>query len=138
MFHKQRFLLAPVLIGFLVASASFAQSTFGSFTGSVKDPSGAVIPGAEVEVVNQGTGVTRKTTTSSSGVFNVPSLNLGTYRVRVSAKGFNTYDRQNLVLGANQVINLDVDLTLGSTSGVVEVQAYSPVITTESTDITGI
>src|ERR1051325_11539757 len=116
MFHKQRFLLAPILIGFLAVSASFAQSTFGSFTGTVKDPSGAVIPGAEVEVINQGTGATRKMTTTSAGVFNAPSLDLGTYRVRVTANGFNTYDHAYLVLRSNQTINLDVELTLGATS----------------------
>src|SRR5437868_4187755 len=113
---SQRFVFscAGLFSALLLTTFTFGQSTFGSFTGSVKDPSGAVIPGAEVEVVNEGTGVTRKLTTSSAGVFNVPSLNLGTYRIRVSARGFNTYNRQNLVLEANQVINLDIDLTLGS------------------------
>jgi hypothetical protein len=74
-------------------------------------------------------------TTTSAGVFNVPNLDLGTYRVRVSAKGFNTYDHPNLVLEANQVVNLDVRLSLGTASNVVEVQGTAPVITTETTDI---
>jgi hypothetical protein len=135
MFEKRRNVFAPIIIGFLFASASLSQSTFGSFTGTVKDPSGALIPGAEVEVVNQGTGTTRKMTTTSAGVFNVPNLDLGTYRVRVSAKGFNTYDHPNLVLEANQVVNLDVVLSLGTASNVVEVQGTAPVITTETADI---
>jgi hypothetical protein len=120
----------------LTASA-FAQSTFGSFTGTVTDPSGALVPGATVEIVNENTGTTRQVVTSSAGVFNVPNLDLGTYRVRVSAKGFNTYERATLHLEANQVINLPVELTIGATSGVVEVQGASPVIATETTDISG-
>src|SRR5947207_12552755 len=66
--------------------SSLAQSTFGSFTGSVKDPSGAMVPAASVEVSNEGTGVTRKVTTSSAGVFNVPNLDIGNYRIRVRSE----------------------------------------------------
>src|SRR5580700_4871967 len=132
MSNKQQFFIAPILAGFLFASASLAQSTFGSFTGTVKDPSGALVPGATVEVSNEGTGATRKVTTSSAGVFNVPNLDIGNYRVRVSAQGFNSYDRAKLFLEANQVINLDIALTVGSAINTVEVQGASPVITTET------
>src|SRR5437868_2245531 len=107
MFGRQRFVMRPVLTGLLFVSAGLAQSTFGSFTGTVKDPSGALVPGAAVEVSNEGTGTTRKVATSSAGVFNVPNLDLGSYRVRVSAQGFSTYDHAGLNLTANQVINLD-------------------------------
>ena len=67
MSNQQRLVIATILVGFLFASASVAQSTFGSFTGTVKDPSGAVVPAASVEVSNEGTGATRKVTTSSAG-----------------------------------------------------------------------
>jgi hypothetical protein len=133
--QRRNFIIAAVLIAIVAVSAAVAQSTFGSFTGTVKDPTGALIPGAEVEVVNQGTGATRKMTTTNAGVFNVPNLDLGTYRVRVSATGFSTYDHANLVLQANQIINLDVALTLGATSNVIEVEGKIPAITTEATDI---
>src|SRR5712671_67904 len=125
----------PILMAFLFASAGLAQSTFGSFTGSVKDPSGALVPAASVEVSNEGTGVTKKVTTSSAGVFNVPNLDIGNYRIRVSAQGFAAYERAGLYLTANQIINLDVELPLSTTTGVVEVRGSSPVITTETTDI---
>jgi hypothetical protein len=122
----------PVL---LLAAAALGQSTFGSFTGTVTDPSGAVIPGATVEIINDGTGATRQVTTSSAGVFNVPNLDIGDYKVRVTAKGFSTYDRTGLRLTANQVIDLPIDMRLGSTTGVVEVAGVSPVISTETNDI---
>jgi len=65
----------------------------------------------------------------------VPNLDIGNYRIRVSAKGFNSYERAKLFLEANQVLNLDIALTLGGTVDVVEVTGASPVITTETTDI---
>ena len=114
---------------------SFAQSTFGSVTGTVKDPAGAVVPGADVEVINEGTGVTRKVATGSAGVFNVPNLDIGAYRVRVTASGFNTYERGGLQMAANQILNIDVALTLGSTTSVLEVKAATPAISTEAIDI---
>src|SRR5690242_8160329 len=114
---------AVLLSVFLSAGWMYAQSTFGSFTGTVKDPSGAVIPGATVDVTNEGTGSTRHITTSSSGVFNVPNLDLGSYKVRVTANGFSTYERTGLRLMANQVIDLPIELPLGTTTGVVEVRA---------------
>ena len=122
-------LLAPV--------RSEGQSTFGSISGTVTDPSGAVVPGAQVQVINEGTGAVRKVQTASAGVFNVPDLDFGTYRVRVTAQGFTTYERGGLQLSATQIINLVVQLKVGATSTVVEVQGASPIINTESNDIAG-
>src|SRR5581483_7005015 len=94
-------------------------------------------PAADVEVVNEGTGATRRVTTSSAGVFNVPNLDIGTYRVRVSGKGFTTYERGGLNLTANQIINVEVELTIGATTSLVEVREASPVIATETNDLSG-
>jgi hypothetical protein len=93
MSHPQRYILAGVLTCLLFTSRSLSQSSFGSITGTVKDPTGSLVPSAEVEVINDGTGTTRRMTTSAAGVFNVPNLDLGSYRLRVSGKGFNTYER---------------------------------------------
>jgi len=101
----------------------------------VKDPSGAVVPGADVLVTNQGTAATRRVTTSSAGLFNVSNLDIGTYKVRISAKGFNSYDRDDLVLMTNQIINVDASLKLGSSTDSIEVREPSPIITTEANDI---
>ena len=123
--------------GLLFASIGLAQSTFGSITGIVTDSTGAVVPKAQVSVTNAGTGIVRDTTTGSAGVFNVPNLDLGAYVLRVSANGFTTYERSGLNLVSNQVLNVNVDLTVGSASSVVEVQSTSPTITTETTDLSG-
>ncbi len=132
-----RRLTFALVFGLLVSSMGFSQSTFGSITGTVKDSAAALVPGAEVEVTNEGTGAARRVATTSSGVFNVPNLDLGQYKVRVSAQGFSTYERSGLVLTANQIISLDVQLALGSTTTLVEVQGASPVIATETHDLSG-
>lgn len=134
---QRHYTIAGGIAILLLSAFAFGQSTFGSFTGTVKDPTGAVIPGASVEVVNEGTGTTRQVITSSAGVFNVPNLDLGAYKVRVSAKGFSAYERTGLHLTANQIVDLPVELTLGTTTGIVEVHEASPIIATETTDISG-
>jgi hypothetical protein len=127
--------VSVVLLALLSVSSSLAQSTFGSITGEVKDPSGAVVPGADVLVTNQGTAAVRRLTTTSGGLFTVPNLDSGTYSVRISAKGFASYDRVDLVLMANQIINVDASLKLGTSTDSVEVSAPSPIISTEANDI---
>ena len=131
-------IIKVVLSGLFLTSIGFAQSTFGSITGTVKDPTGALIPSADVEVINRGTGTIRKVTTSSAGVFNVTNLDIGFYQVRVSAKGFSTYNRESLFLTANQILNLDVALALGAATQVVEVQTSSTMISTETNDLAGV
>ena len=129
--------LAVACAAVLLAHTSYSQSTFGSITGTVKDPASAAIPSADVEVTNLGTGAVRHVTTGSAGVFNVPNLDLGVYKVRISAKGFTTYERGDLRLTANQVVNLDADLQIGAATQIVEVSGAASAITTETTDIAG-
>jgi protocatechuate 3,4-dioxygenase beta subunit len=76
-----------VLIG---TGTLLGQGTAGTITGTVTDPTGAVIPEATVTVTNQGTGVDFHLTTNSSGVYSITSLIPGTYTVTVSQKGFKT------------------------------------------------
>ena len=127
-------LLAAACTAFL-AGAAFGQSTFGSITGVVSDASGAVVPNAGVTVTNEGTGAVREAASSTTGAFNVPNLDIGIYRLRVSAQGFTTYERAGLNLAANQVLNVNVELAVGATTSVVEVKAASPTITTETNDL---
>ena len=137
MSQNLRYIVAGLLACILFTSISISQSTFGSITGTVTDPAGAVVPGAEVEVTNEGTGAIRKVTTTTSGVFNVPNLDVGRYKVRVTGAGFATYERGDLNLTANQIISVDVPLTLGATTTLVEVREASPVIATETHDLSG-
>src|SRR5712692_8312106 len=97
--------LAVLVTMFLcIVTHGVGQTTFGSITGSVTDQTGAVLPAASVLVINAGTGIERKVSTSVGGLFNVPNLEIGSYRVAISATGFARYERTGLILGANQVL----------------------------------
>ncbi len=128
--------IAGIFALFFLAFPGAAQSTFGSITGMVSDPSGGMVPNAKVWVTNLGTQSVRETTTGTAGVYNVPNLDLGTYLLRVSADGFTTYERTGLRLVSNQVLNINVTLEVGATSSVVQVEGTAPTITTETNDLT--
>jgi len=94
---------AAVLIGLLLASPlAYAQgSFFTSLSGTVVDSSGAVIPGADVKIKNNGTGAEYNTVTASDGGFSVPSLPGGTYTVTVALMGFKTAVLSSVTLNAS-------------------------------------
>jgi hypothetical protein len=109
-----------------------AQTTFGSITGVVTDPSGAAVPNAQITAVNQDTGFTRRQSTTGTGVYTVSDLVPGTYRVRVEGKGFNVQEKQGIPLDANHVVTVDVQLTVGVATTEVKVEGTVPTITTET------
>lgn len=109
----------------------WSQST-ASLSGTVKDPSGAVLPGAQVVVHNLGTGAERTIPSDSAGQFVVPSLPPGDYSVRVTAPGFGAYTVQKLTLQVDAKANLDVPLSLESAGESVQVDAGAPLIDSES------
>jgi hypothetical protein len=114
------------------ATLAAAQSTFGSFVGTVRDPSGAVIGGAMVQVTNKGTSAQRTATTDENGSFNVVNLDPGTYDIIVEAPGFQRSVHSNLVLTARQTARVDATLGLGAQTEAITVNtAAEPVITTE-------
>ena len=94
------------------ATLAVAQSTFGSFVGTVRDPSGAVIGGASVRITNKGTSAQRTAKTDETGSFTVVNLDPGTYDVVVQAAGFQSSVHSDLVLTARQTVRVDATLGL--------------------------
>lgn len=109
-----------------------AQTTFGSITGTVTDPSGAAVPGATVTVTNQGTNAQQQVTTDAAGAFNASDLQPGTYEIQVEAKGFTVARRTGIVVYAHNVINVNTSLTVGTTQTSVQVTEAAPVIDTST------
>ncbi|MGH9357506.1 MAG: carboxypeptidase regulatory-like domain-containing protein, partial [Terriglobia bacterium] len=97
-------------------------------TGSVTDPSGAVIPGAKISIKNTATGVITNAATNSAGLYNVPNVIPGPYQVTVSAQGFQTELRSGITLtvGEQQVLNLS--LRVGQTTQTVSVSGEAPAV----------
>lgn len=131
------YLLLGICLNLFAVSAGMAQSTFGSITGVVTDPSGAVVPGAKVSVTSVDHGTVRQVDSGNAGTFNVPNLDVGRYRLSVSAPGFAAYERSGLILSANQVLGVNVSLSLAQAGTTVHVTS-NQVISTEATNISNI
>jgi len=128
--------LTRIFLAIFAVSAStvlgviaYAQSGAGSIQGTVTDPSGAVIPGALLHVVNQATGVAVDTRTNDVGFYQVPDLFTGTYMVSITAPGMKTY-RQSLELLVAQNAVINASLTTGSVTQQVTVAADTVQLTT--------
>lgn len=118
------------LILVVIPCGSFAQGGGNvAITGTVMDPSGAIIPGATVTATEKSTGVSRSATTNGSGQFNISSLPPGTYTVKIQARGFSQ-SVQSFTLLADQVRDLNVHLQVGSASQQVTVEAATIAVNT--------
>jgi hypothetical protein len=114
-FSFVRGLIAAVLVTGLTSGIAHAQgSFFTSLSGTVVDPSGAVIPGADVKVKNNGTGQESNTVSGTDGSFTIPSLAGGSYSVTVSLMGFKTAVLNTVTLQAAVPANVKVTLQVGA------------------------
>jgi Carboxypeptidase regulatory-like domain len=127
-----------VLIAF--SSQSHAQSiTSGNVEGIVTDPTGAVVPGATVILTNIGTNVSQQATANSDGSYRFAFILPGTYKVNVSASGFQNQERPGVVVIAGQPTAVNVQLTIAGASQTVDVVEVASAIQTENADLsTGI
>jgi Carboxypeptidase regulatory-like domain len=115
-----------------------AQSVRGVLSGSITDPSGAVVASAKIQATNAATGVSAATESTSSGSFQFAELPLGTYNVTVTASGFKTASYSNVLVQVNTTTPLNVKLALGQSSESVTVTASSTGLQTESSDVGGV
>ena len=113
----------------------WAQAPTGEITGSVHDPSGAIVAGARVTVTNQETNLTRVAETNEAGIYSVPALPPGTYAIRVEKSGFSVQQQRNVELQVAQVARIDFTLQVGNVAEVIEVTAGAPVLDTETTSL---
>lgn len=120
----------------LMAVPSSAQSTAanGAIEGTVVDNSGAVLPGVTVTVTGLNTGAERTVVTNDTGLYRVPLLPLGVYRVTIELQGFKKYDRTGVQLSAGQTAVIDATLEVGDLSETISVTADAPVVDTSRVD----
>ena len=130
-FTRSFLAIAFVLAACLCGPNTYSQSGAGSIQGTVTDPTGAVIPGASVKVLNQATGVAVDTQSNAVGFYQVPELFTGTYIVSVTAPGMKTYNQSiELLVAQNAIIN--AALTAGAVTQQVTVSANT--VQLETTD----
>jgi hypothetical protein len=132
--HAKRFAIA--LLAMLLASASlWAQQDRGTFTGEVRDATGAVIPNVRVTVTNVNTNASYETRTGQAGQYTVPNLPIGDYRIRFEADGFKATIREGLTLNVAQVARIDANMQIGSAAESIEVTAEAPLLQTETPEV---
>jgi Carboxypeptidase regulatory-like domain/TonB-dependent Receptor Plug Domain len=113
-------------------SAAIAQNDVGSIVGFVSDQTGAVIPGATVTIVNEGTGEKRVVTSDASGHYAVPNLQPAVYTMIAEAKGFQKFVSSHNTLASNSTIQINGKLSVGEASQTVTVSSTAEVLQTQS------
>jgi outer membrane receptor protein involved in Fe transport len=124
-----------IVSGTYLASVAYGQSLLaGDISGTIVDPNGAAVSGATVKVTSKDTGTTATTITSGTGLYRFSLLKPGTYTVAVSASGFKA-TTATVVVSLGQVATANIALTLGSASETVEVTAGTPLLQTDSAEL---
>ena len=124
-------LLSFVVLLLVSVGGSFAQST-ATLSGVVTDPSGAVVPGAQVTVHSLATGLDRQLVTDNAGLYVAPSLVPGDYQVQVKASGFSLYTVKQVTLEVDQRVAVNMALALSTAGETVQVESTASQMETQS------
>ncbi len=111
------------------------SSVTGSISGTVKDSSGAVVPGAAVTALNTGTGISQSVETDAVGFYVFPALPVGVYDVTIRHPGFKEYRQKGLALDATVALRVDATLQVGAVAQEVTVQSSTVLVDTASSQI---
>jgi hypothetical protein len=127
------------ILAFFVATLLYVAPAYAAITGvisgTVTDPSGAVIPKVTVLVANQATGIKSTVVSDSKGFYSFPALDVGTYTVTVTANGFKTFQEGNIRIDANSSVRVDAKLALGSVDVTEQVTANTLMVETQSSQV---
>ncbi len=119
----------------LSASPVKAQVLYGSIIGNVKDPQGAVIPGATVTITNKQTGLTRDTVTDDQGSYTLVNVLPGPYDVKIALTGFREAVRSNVPVSIGQISRVDLTLEVGTLTETVNVESAAELLQTDKADV---
>lgn len=117
---------------FVFCSTLMAQLTLSTIRGTATDPTGAVVPKAQITLVSLDTNEKRELTTNENGDFEIPDLIRGRYRLTATAVGFKTFVAENIILEGNQVRRINVSFELGAVGAEITVRADAAVIQTDT------
>ena len=120
--------IGVLLVALLTSGPLAAQVATGTIVGVVEDASGAVLAGAGITAVHQGTKESRQVRTNDRGEFNVPYLHIGEYSITAEAQGFQTQTLTGIQLQVDQTVKLEFSMKVGAISERVEVTAAAPLI----------
>ena len=121
-----------------VAPALLGQAQSGTIVGAVTDQAGAVIPGARITLVNEGTQFTRVAVANASGQYVAYSVPTGAYTITTEQQGFQKLVRSGVHLTAADTLTVDLQLTIGSVQEIVEVTAESPLLQSQTASVSSL
>jgi hypothetical protein len=124
-----------VLLLSAFTSAVFAQTNAGSINGSVLDQQSAVLVGVKVTATNLATNVSQSALTSNAGVYTIPALEPGNYRLTAEAAGFNRLVREPIPVETSKAVTIDLEMSVGNTTVEVNVKAEAPLVQESSSTI---
>ena len=127
---RYRFFLLP-LIFVMACAAAFAQAN-SELTGIVTDQTGAVVAGAKIVLTDPATGITKTTESGATGLYDIAGLNPANYNLKITAKGFETYAENGIVVNVSSTARHDIKLTVGSETQTVTVEADALAVQTDS------
>jgi Carboxypeptidase regulatory-like domain len=119
----------------LQGRSAFAQVDEGAINGTVQDTTGAVVPNAQVTLLNTDQGITLQTKTNASGFYTFNPVRIGNYTLTVTAQGFSKTTQTNLKVNVAQVLLVNIQLKLGTATETVEVNTAPPVLQTEEASV---
>src|SRR5688572_11168599 len=126
-----------VLVFCLVAilTAGLLAQTFGEITGEVRDSTAAVVPGVQVTITNIATNASRTAITNEAGIYSFPSLPPGVYNLRAEKQGFKSSTAANIEVQVQATVRLNLDMTVGAVTEIIEVTGAAALLTTENATI---
>src|SRR6266853_2369243 len=130
----QRFLAVAIFV-LVTAGTAFSQSDRGTIAGTVLDSSGAVVQGANITATGANTGAIYRTTSTDTGAYLMPDMQVGIYNITITAAGFKISEQKGLVVQINTTSSLDITLQPGAITDTLTVLADIPTIQTETSDI---
>ena len=129
--------LMAIGIVLVVGTSAIAQSGLADIRGTVVDDSSAVLPGVNVTATHVETGTSRTAVTSTTGVFLMPALQVGKYKLQLELAGFNTLIQDNLLLEVGQSATLSFTMKIATLQETVTVAGESPLVETQKSDLAG-
>jgi hypothetical protein len=127
---RYRFFLLPLFF-VLACVGAFAQAN-SELTGIVTDQTGAVVAGAKIVLTDPATGAAHSTISSGTGLYDITGLNAANYNMKVTAKGFESYVQNNVVVNISATFRVDVKLTIGAETQTVTVEADALAVQADS------
>jgi hypothetical protein len=118
----------------LTACIAFSQSDRGTLTGTITDPAGALVPGADMVLTNPATGISVRTVSTEAGNYAFGNLSAGQYDVTVERQGFRRFEQKGIGVQVARTVRVDIIMQLGSTSESITVAADASMLKTESAE----